>query len=66
MLNKRSTVCQNTVRQQQDGWSCTWHACENIKLLSQMENVYQFVSDKKLPTYTSSQMQEIYDKKYRK
>jgi hypothetical protein len=52
-----STVIQNSVWQQQDEWSCAWHALMNIILLSQIDDVQEFVRQNRLPIRTTESIE---------
>src|SRR5262249_36454030 len=40
--SKRTSIVENQVHQQQDGWSCGWQMLENIDLLSKTDNAQAF------------------------
>jgi hypothetical protein len=60
-----STIVQNSVCQQQDGWTCALHMLENIDMLTQIENVQDFIRAKKLPQRSSEELREIFYKTYK-
>jgi len=57
-------IVKNSVCQQQDFWSCGWHALENVHLLEQVDDIQELVKQNRLPIRSSNQMKVICEKIY--